>query len=131
MELQCFRRMAHPQCPCLRYNYLPCPMEEPLPLMKLHQHLILDDPPTPEESCTLLARFMSELGLTMREAARRVSRCLNVPENTALGWGVERLATLRELKAATMQVLGQENLLFAAEEVWAYLCPGRWVPHLR
>ena len=99
--------------------------------MKLHQHLILDDPPTPEESCTLLARFMSELGLTMRGAARRVSRCLNVPENTALGWGVERLAALRELKATTMRVLGQENLLFAAEEVWAYLCPGRWVPHLR
>ena len=99
--------------------------------MKLHQHLTLDAPPTPEESCALLARFMSELGLTMGEAARRVSRCLNVPENTALGWGVERLATLRELKAATMRVLGQENLLFAAEEVWAYLCPGRWVPHLR
>ena len=55
--------------------------------MKLHQHLILDAPPTPEESCALLARLMSELGLTMRQAARRVSRCLNVPENTALGWG--------------------------------------------
>ena len=98
--------------------------------MKLHQHLVLDAPPTPEESCTLLTRIMSELGLTMREAARRVSRTLNVPEDTALGWGVERLAALRRLRAITDRVLGQRNLLFVAEEVWAYLCPSRCVPHL-
>ena len=120
-----------PANPFLRYTYIAYPMEEPLPLMKLHQHLTLDAPPTPEESCALLARFMSELGLTMGEAARRISRCLNVSEDTALGWGVERLATLRALKAATLRVLREKNLLFAAKEVWTYLCPRQWVPHLR
>ena len=99
--------------------------------MKLRHHLVLDPPPTSEESCALLARFMTELGMTMGEAARRISRCLNVSEDTALGWGVERLATLRALKAATLRVLRGENLLFAAEEVWTYLCPRQWVPHLK